>query len=260
MTPDDDQTTVVEDQPPQPSPQPEPETPPATAPALTTQPVAEPPRDWRDRQIVRYKERLAEAQRELEELKTRPAATPAPGAPVHDEAEFNRRVDAAARERATQQVFFDRCTEAQSQGRLQFQDFDSKIQNLLQLVDRNDPTSAGAYNALIAAALETGEAPKLVHRLGSDLNEAARVLALSPVKMAVELTKMAAGLEAEGRRHQPDANEISNAPPPLRPIGSRGVSHTAVAPDDPERADNLTDAEWMRRREAQVAARANGAA
>jgi hypothetical protein len=47
----------------------------------------------------------------------------------------------------------------------------------------------------------------------------------------------------------------SAAPKPVVPVGARGRTHDAVDPADVDRADRLTTAEWMRRREAQVAER-----
>lgn len=100
-----------------------------------------------------------------------------------------------------------------------------------------------AYNSFLMAALETGEAPKLIAALGANPDEAARVMALPPAKMAVELTRMSLK----------EPQEISQAPKPIRPIATTaGQNRSPINPDDPSRADQLDLKEWMRRREAQV--------
>jgi hypothetical protein len=119
------------------------------------------------------------------------------------------------------------------------------VDELRKLADPNDPISMATYNGFLAAALETGEAPKLIYALGSDLNEANRILSLPPLKMAVELTKLAAKPE----------QQISKASKPITPLNGRGVAHEAVDPTDPTRADALSTKAWMERRNAQLAAR-----
>jgi len=252
---------------PQPEPTPEPIPQPESTPAPEPQPQRDPPRDWRDRQIMSRDERIANMQRQLESVQAELAAArqQQPTAPAYDEAEFNRRVDVAAREKAVQQNFQDRCNDAATQGRELYPDFNDRVSSLLRLVNRGDPVSEGAYANLISAALETGRAPELVHRLGSDLNEADRFLSMSPTKMAVELTKLAAGLpERRSANRQSPVDEQdgqqTGAPPPIRPVGGRGVSHQAIDPSDPDRSDNLSTAEFMRRREMQIAARDRGEA
>lgn len=196
--------------------------------------------DWRDRRIATLTRRL----REIQERGT-PAPTPAPTqgttpAPVPDQAI----VEARARELAAIQDFNRRCDDTALTGRAQFGEeaFNGRINNLQKLVDQSDPASVTAYNALLLAAIDTGEGAKVLHSLGADLNEAQRILGMQPTKMAVELTKRAIA----------PPTETSEAPKPITPIGSRGTPHTAIEPDDPDKADHLSTAEWMRRREKQV--------
>lgn len=132
-------------------------------------------------------------------------------------------------------------------GRTQYADFDVRVGKLVGLVDGNDPQAVANYNQFLSAALETGEASRLIHSLGGDLDEASRILGLTPIRMAVELTKMAAR----------PPSEMSNAPRPLNPVGSQGVNNRATfGPDDPS-SDNLSTEEWMRRRNEQITARRN---
>jgi hypothetical protein len=161
-----------------------------------------------------------------------------------DDAEVNRRAAAIA----AQNEFNRSCNETAAAGRQQFPDFDTRVAELVKTIDQKDPSQVSAYNSFLAAAIETGEGPKLIHALGGDLNEASRIMALSPVKMAIELTKLATG-----------ATPMTRAPKPVTPVGSRGTSHEAIDASDPERSDKLDTATWMRRREAELAAK-NGAA
>lgn len=158
-----------------------------------------------------------------------------------------------ARDLSARQEFDRSCNETASAGRLAFPDFDSRVSSLRGLVNPNDPSEASSYNTFLTAAIDTGEGAKVLHTLGGDLNEAQRIMSLSPTKMAAELTRLALrGIDDGG---------TSGAPRPIRPVqGGRQASHSQIAPDDPERADGLSTAEWMVRREAQVSRKSNGAA
>lgn len=134
-----------------------------------------------------------------------------------------------------------------AQGKEQFGEaaFNASVVALTSVIDRSDPGEVQAYRSLVEAAIDTGQAPRLIHLLGQDPSEAARLLELSPARMGVELAKLAAA--------DPDRS-TSRAPRPAQvPRGSGGGSapHTAIDPTDPERADRLTTAEWMARRNQQ---------
>ena len=65
---------------------------------------------------------------------------------------------------------------------------------------------------LAEAAFETGSAPEVLHHLGQDTEEASRIAALPPLKMAVEVAKLA------GRLSAPKSTPISKAPAPVKPV------------------------------------------
>lgn len=202
---------------------------------------AEPPKseDWRDRRIAQLTARLREEQAKNAQTKTETKVETPPGL---TEADVERR----AAELAATQTFNRMCNDAAQAGRQAYPDFDSKVNELRRLVDVNDPASVAAYNSMLAAAIETGEAPRLLHELGSDLNEASRILALPALKMGVELTRLALGGAALGG---------TRAPKPITPVRATGAPHTAIDPTDPDRSDALSTAEWMRRRNAQLEGR-----
>lgn len=118
------------------------------------------------------------------------------------------------------------------------EEFTSRVEKLKSLRDDTDQAEVARYDTLIAAMLETGEAPKLVHLLGGDLEEAARLMELSPLKLGIELARLAA---------KDPPTRLSDAPKPITPINNRGRSHVALKSEAPE-GDSLSTDEWMRRR------------
>lgn len=215
------------------------------APATPPTPEGKPKGNWQQDRINTLYARLKEKEREL-------AAVKAKGTEPNQQQELEAQVDELAqqkaREIAAQKEWNDRCNSVVEAGRKEFPDFNQQVDRLKGLVDFNDRAEAQRYVSLVEAALDTGEGHRLIHALGQDLDEAARLMRLSPTKMAVELTKMALK----------PVDPVSGVPKPITPLGSRGAPHTAVEPDDPERGDRLSTAEWMRRREAQIAARRQG--
>lgn len=213
-------------------------------PPTTTEPPAQ---DWRDKRIATLTRRLRELQEKGVSTTVAPPPSTPPAAPLSPPTDLDALVNQKAMELSAVQDFNRRCDQAALEGRTTFgeSEFNGRINNLRKLVDNTDPQSVQAYNAMLMAALETGDAPRLLHDLGADLNEAQRLLLLTPTKMAVELTKRAA---------MPTPT-VSNAPRPINPVGTRPGSHERIAPDDPDRADHISTAEWMRRREEQVAQR-----
>lgn len=228
----------------------------AAEPQQPVSPPQQPRTDWRDRRIGEQQQRIRELRAQLEQFQntTQPQAPGAPpppqqiyGQPPPSQAEIDRQIETRAFALAQQQEFNRRCNEVADAGRTQFADFDVRVGKLVGLVDGNDAQAVANYNQFLSAALETGEASRLIHTLGGDLDEASRILSLSPIRMAVELTKMA------GR----PPTEVTGAPRPLNPIASQGVNNRATfGPDDPS-SDNLTTEEWMRRRNEQINARRN---
>jgi len=213
-------------------------------------------RDWREARIDVLTAKLRQAEAEARAAAAKTTATTEtkaldPAANIRlDEAEIDRRASERAQQQSQWDSFNRSCNDAAQAGRLAFTDFDTRVGELRKLFDPNDPTQVANYNGFLAAALETGEAPRLIHELGGDLNEAQRILSLPPLKMAVELTKRAA--RAPG--------QVSGAPKPITTVGSRGASHAAIDPADPDRSDGLSTKAWMERREAQVKAQREGRA
>jgi len=234
---------------------------PATPPSGTdgqppVEPPAEPPRtDWRDRRIGELTARNREQRAELERLRAqaqprdpngqfRDQTPPPPNAPP-DRATIDDQIEQRAQILAANQEFNRRCDEVAIAGRKIYPDFDAQVGRLVGLVDNMDPQSMARYNEFLNAALETGEAAKLIHALGGDLDEASRILSMNPRQMTVALTRMA----------DRPVQELSRAPRPINPAAtSAQAQRTSTSPDDPG-SDQMSTEEWMRRRNEQVAAR-----
>jgi hypothetical protein len=227
----------------------------ATAGVAEGEKPASPAVDWRERRIAQLT-----AQLHAEKNKNASAGAkqedPAAGTTVQrageSVADFEARVASEVEARTQLNEFNRACNEAADVGRKTFGEaqFNGRIAELTKLVNGQDVNEVQRYNTFISAALETGEAPKIIHALGGDLNEASRIMALPPVKMGIELAKLAAKIEtpvAEG------GDAVTRAPKPITPIGSRHVSAADIDPNDKDRADLLPTAEWMRKREAAVA-------
>jgi hypothetical protein len=125
-----------------------------------------------------------------------------------------------------EQRFNESCNKVYSVGKSELPDFDRSVANL-QMV--------GVNREFLELATTSDAGHKLIHHLGNDLDEAARILALPPVQMARELTKL------EYKLSQPPAPKpVSNAPEPIKPIGAGGVAPNGLS-------DELPIDEWMRR-------------
>lgn len=215
-------------------------------PAPSPPPAAETKPDWRDRRIAKLTAQLNEAKRGTQ---TPPAPSPdSPPIPPPQGPDFEVSVQREAARLAAESEFNRQCAEVGQAGEQAFgaAEFGQRVAQLAGVVDRSDPGEVENYKTFIRAAIATGEAPKLIHMLGADPNEAARVMALPPAQMGVELAKLSLV--------QPDGQ--SRAPRPAQvPRGSGGgnAPHTAISASDPERADRLTTAEWMKRRNEEAA-------
>ena len=90
----------------------------------------------------------------------------------------------------------------------------------------------GLQPAVVEAAMETGEAAKVLYELGKNPDEAARIMALPPTKMAVAVAKIAVKPSS--------APAVSKAPPPIKSLnGSGGKVET-----DPSK---MTMDEWEKK-------------
>lgn len=126
-----------------------------------------------------------------------------------------------------EQTFNERCNKVYEQGAKDFPNFDAAVKNL-QLV--------GVSREFFELATTADASAKLLHHLGTDLDEASRIAALPPIQMARELTKL------ELKLNQPAAPKpVSKAPAPISPLtGTKGGSK------DPSEMTDDEFAQWRR--------------
>lgn len=221
-------------------------TPAASAPAADVKPAAVvelPKKDWRDDRIAKLTHDLNEERRQ------RAAATTPPPAqkPGESDAEFQRRVDAAADLKSAQKDWDRQCNSVADAGRAEFKDFDDRLKAIASTVNGQDPTEFQAYNDVIAAAIETGQAHKIIYALGADPGEYQKLMKMSPVKRAMELGRMVSKLVGD--------KEPGNLPKPISPISPSGEHYEGIKPDDPQRGMKLPKSEWFKQREEQARAK-----
>lgn len=153
----------------------------------------------------------------LESLRKGEANDNPPKPPVNIDEEVNKRL--AARQ------FDDKCNEVYSSGKSEFGDFDDTLGNFRML--------GGLQQPFLEAVTQLPDAHRVLYALGSDMDNAARIMSLPPVPMAIELAKLAS--------KPVSAKPVSNAPKPIRPIDG--------APKGNPDPSKMTMDEWIKWRE-----------
>jgi len=199
--------------------------------------------DWRDRKIAKLTAKLRE------ERQAKPATPPAtPNEPLDPTEDFYRRVNEAAAAQLAVKEFNAKCEDVAKQGKEKFgDDFTSNLKNVQRLYNDNDPKEVQNYFRLIQAAMDVGDAHELLYALGDDLDLAEKIIDMSDTKMAVELTKLHSKVTAPA-----PAEEVSQLAKPITTVGGRTGDRNPIDPADP-RSDQLSTAEWMKRRNAAIA-------
>ena len=209
----------------------------ATPPAPEPPPVQKP---WYERRIadltrLRHARdaRIQELEAQIAELSQPPEERRLP----QTQEELARITDRVANEKAqrlaSQQAFDTACNDVYKQGKAEYADFDAVLGNFVPL--------GGLNVELIEAALATDAPAKVLYHLGKNLDEADRVMQLTPIKKVAELTKIAVKLTTP-----PPVPKVSNAPKPIPVSGGRAAR---VPVEDPEKMDM---AAWVKWRDAQI--------
>lgn len=217
---------------------------PEPAPVVKPEPaVVAPASDWRDK-------RIAELTAKLNAERAKPATAPEP-VPGESAEVFQARVDEAANLKAAEiaavNEWNSRCNSVNEQGIKEFPDFSDRLKACQSVANLADPAEFSQFNAIISAAMETGQAHKLIHQLGESPGEVKRLMGLAPMKMAMEMATRAAKIGAG-----PIAPEPSGAPKPITPVGSKGNHYDGLDPRTVN-GSKLPIGEWMRQREKQAA-------
>lgn len=144
-------------------------------------------------------------------------------------AEFHRLVERRVGERLAAHAFNSRSNAVHAAGVKAFPDFQDRLEQLQAagVLHPRDPH-------FLAAVLETEAPEKVLHHLGGDPDEAARVASLPSVKQAAELAKIAMKVGQAGSR------PVSRAPAPISPIA--GTTARRFDPQD----ESVPIEEWVR--------------
>lgn len=168
----------------------------------------------KDQEIADFRARLEAAEALLAAgrassasgTETPPAASPAvptvnpTTGRTFTEAEFT----AAVAQQAAAETFNRQANAMYEDGATKFTDWKDSVESL---------NATGIMSPqFLDAAMATDDGAAVIHHLGSDLAEAERVAALPPIRMAAELTKLAARLSA------PKSARVSDAPAPIKPV------------------------------------------
>jgi hypothetical protein len=135
-----------------------------------------------------------------------------------------------AQELFEQKSFNEACNTTYQKGKDSFQDFDEAVKGHNMLGD------LGQRREYLEAINSLPNGPQVYHHLGKHLDDAAHILSLPPVKMALELSKLGDKLSKPA--------PVSKAPAPIKPLGGGGSHET-----DPSK---MSMDEWIRYRDKQV--------
>jgi hypothetical protein len=174
-------------------------------------------------------------------IKPVPDADPAPAegeqpqrTDFKTKAEFDAAVIAEAERvadlRVAQQTFNAKCNDVEDKGSSTYKAQWAKAKSQLGILDDEGRIPID----LLTTALETDDPAKVLFELGQDIEKATQLMAMTPIRRAVAMAKIADTKVVE--RPQ------SKTPPPVDPLGGRGG-----ASDRP--SDRDTDEEWNRKEE-----------
>ena len=184
--------------------------------------------------------------RELEQAKTaKPAETPAEGekaaVPTMTTQELQKLINEQAANIAQTRAFQEKAGQVYQNGKKEFdKSFDTAIANL---------TAVGAIgengNAdFVKAVTELEDGHKVLNQLGTNPDEAARILQLPPIRMAMELARIEEKVKA------PKKVSVSSAPNPITPVNASSKDTTVDLYDDASDVNS-----WIAQRNKEVAER-----
>lgn len=143
--------------------------------------------------------------------------------------DIEKLVDERASIKAADAAFNQACNAAYEAGKAGIEGFEQAVSGLAMVGATKNRTFLEAVTAM-------PEPHKVLHQLGTNLEEAQRISSLPPVRMAVELARISSGLSG-------GTQQVSSAPPPLRMVGGSAKTGTDLA--DPKTPMN----DWVKERE-----------
>lgn len=184
--------------------------------------------EWAQRRIneltrKRYEEkaRADYLAQELERMRNTRQENDETQQPVRQE-DVEARAERLAEQKIAARQQEAKIAELRSNGAKEFKaEFDTAMSTLQSLGAMDNDPQAIAFSA---AVLESDVPHKVLHYLGTNPDEATRILSLSPVQQA-----RAIGLiEARLATAPPNPPSVSKAPPPVKPLGTRSSAPTSL--------------------------------
>lgn len=144
-------------------------------------------------------------------------------------------------------------TDTKTKRRTQFNERETKFEEATP--DYRSKTRSPSFpvsDAMAEVCAESEEGPAVLYYLANNPSIAASVAQLPPLAAAHELGRIEAKLISA---REQAAKTVSNAPPPPPKVEGTGDAGTGTIKADEPDSDKLSDDEWMRRRNKQVAKR-----
>lgn len=183
----------------------------------------------------------------LSQIAGKTTTEPTTTKPALSEEEIDKLATERAKLIAQANEFNKTCNEIVETGKKEFpKDWDEALSNL-SLVGA---IGQGVSPEFLETVTELKNPAKILHHLGMNIEEADRIAKLPPKKMAVEMARVEARLNAPAPAQAPAP--VSNAPAPVIPVGGVAKAGTPSL-DDP----NLTTEEFMALRNKQSEERRN---
>ena len=153
------------------------------------------------------------AKREAQELREQLARLQPPRDPnaPPSQADFDRVVQQRAQQLIEQREATAKSEQWVSAGNAEYSDFTARCNQLADLGAAENPAFMQAIGELPAGH-------KVIADLAENPAEAARILKLPPIRMALELANVSARLAAAP---PPPPKPVSQAPPPIRPLSTQ---------------------------------------
>lgn len=176
-------------------------------------------------------------------------ADPAKPTVAVTEEEIERRASEKAIRIAQANEFNKACNNIVDAGKKEFKDsWDQAIKNLTLVGAIGDKVSP----EFLETAIELKNPAQILHHLGSNMEEAERITQLPPKKMAMELARIEAQLNAPKPVVVAPVAPVSQAPAPVIPVGGKAAPG-APSLDDP----NISPDDWYDLRAKQIQERKN---
>jgi hypothetical protein len=200
--------------------------------------VEEPKTDWKDKELKAKHRQLQEAKRREADLQRRAEAAEALAAKFNqmpDKQEFvpsvvpADQVEKRAQELNAQQRYVEECNKTAKDGEEKYKtDWKDAVSNLEMLGGFDQDTMNGI--------LASDDPSRALYELGKNPDQYHRIMELPVPRRIIEIGKIAM---------QTTTKKVSDAPPPVKPLGGRA----AAAPATLE--DKLDDDKWFEIRRAQ---------